>query len=128
MIVKCLQEVFWQNFEFFETYEQVSVHFTLNSPPCTMKRELILFHTCLVFKFGTKISLFENNINENSTSQKKKYKTVCASGGIGFLKKFPIITFFVKKCQIQAAFFETLVITCVFLSKLKCFSVASNGL
>ena len=36
--------------------------------------------------------------------------------------------FFVKKCQIQAAFCETFVITCVFLSESKCFSVAFIGL
>ena len=36
MIVKCLQEVFWPNFDFFETYEQVSVHFTLNSAQCRL--------------------------------------------------------------------------------------------
>ena len=45
-----------------------------------------------------------------------------------FLRNFQFSLFFVKKCQIQAAFCETFVITCVFLSKSKCFSVAFIGL
>ena len=37
IIVKCLQEFFWPSFEFLETYEQVCMHFTLNSAPCKPK-------------------------------------------------------------------------------------------
>ena len=54
MIVKCLQEVFWQNFEFFETYEQVSVHFTLNSAPCRVWEVSKSTNTPLTLSFKQK--------------------------------------------------------------------------
>ena len=63
--------------------------------------------------------------SEEEVVSKKKNKMAINYGILSsILIISSILTFFVKKCLIQAAYCETFVITCIFLSKSKCFSVA----